>query len=86
MAVPDDRIDEVLAGLADRYQAPEYRLSLAPDVSTSFETTIGDFAMTCWFDTKKRDELHAESGRAPYIAHVLDGPTLGAAMTGKASI
>lgn len=82
-AVPDDRLDEVLAGLADRYRTKtgddaEYRLHLASDVPTSFDSTVTDFAMACWFDPEKRTELASENGRASYMAHVLDGPTLGA--------
>ena len=77
LAVSDHKIESVLAALHAIYHASEYRIHLPEDVRSDASSKTGPFAMAKWLDKRTRMEMTNAEGKAAYIAHVLDGPTLG---------
>lgn len=77
MTVHDDLIEHVITALHQKYDANEYRLHLPSDASEFIAGDITPFAMVKWY-AKGESEFSGQSGsKNAYIAHVLDGPTLG---------
>ena len=76
-AVPDTSTTDVLAGLHARFHASEYRFHLSEDAVTGFTSTVSPFAMIKWYDDTVKNRLETATGKPPYMAHVLEGPTLG---------
>lgn len=77
LAVRDDRIGDVSAALRDLYGNREIRFHLPADTSEPVAGSVSPFAMMEWFDETVRTQIETDKGLAPYLAHALDGPTLG---------
>lgn len=79
LAAEDSSIGKILTALHARYGASEYRLHLPADAAPK---TLEPFAMAKWLDPESvSSEPVLKGGKAAYIAHVLDGPTLGAVLS-----
>lgn len=84
--VPESTLPDVLAALHARYRTSECHVHLPSD--TPAFSGLGEvvpFAMLRWHDATKRDELSVDPEQAAgmkeaFMAHVLDGPTLGATL------
>ena len=72
-------VDGVLAALHEMFDRQEYHLHLPCDMPPIRPEQGAPFAMIKWYDPNRKKTATMQSGfEAPYIAHVLDGPTLGA--------
>lgn len=76
-AVPPHRAGDALAALHRLYRASEYRIHLPADAETTGSIEPRPFAMLKWLDREASTFFPSGKGKASYVAHVLDGPTLG---------
>ena len=76
-AVPEEMFAATFAALHARYRREEYRFHLPADSTVSQAGQPIPFAMTRWYDRARQAALLDDTGGAAYMAHVLDGPTLG---------
>lgn len=80
-------IGDVIASLHEKFVRQEYHIHLPSDMELRklpHPGQVTPFAMVKWHDPEQEKAVTAKeissNGSNPYIAHVLDGPTLGAAL------
>lgn len=72
LAVPDNRVTDVVAALHARFDKKEYLCYLRPDSGVACPNKVLPFAMIKWYDKENRIRQGLSGGRAAYISHVLD--------------
>ena len=80
LTLPAKYVADVVAALHIRFGKEGYRLHLPDGTLENFPECNASFAMLKWYDSAAEKQLCNEKGEASYIAHVLDGPTLGVAL------
>ena len=80
LTVSGNIVGDVVAALHTRFGKAGSRLHLPADTFDAGSQSNVPFAMLKWYDPAVKDRLSGGKGGSPYIAHVLDGPTLGVSL------
>lgn len=72
LVMPPACLPDVMAALHARCGASDYTVYLPADTVVSAANKVLPFAMVQWYDKEKQERFSKTTGKAAYIAHILD--------------